>query len=276
MATAFTPAVAASWFGVALLAGGAEALGDDVVVPSALVDVEGGASSHIVTDWSWEALRYQQVHAGSELGAGAISIERIAFRPDGPTAVPFSLTLTHVRITLSTTSREPDGLSVTFADNIGADEVVVFDGDLDLSSAAALGPGGTRAFDIVIDLTTPFIFNAGAGNLLMDLQRDGSGLRVSFDAQETMGDAISRAYGRRGSASATQVDTFALVTQFTATPVPVTCPADLNDDGLVDFVDFLIFLNYYIAQDPAADFTGDDLVDFSDYLDFLNLYYAGC
>jgi len=54
------------------------------------------------------------------------------------------------------------------------------------------------------------------------------------------------------------------------------CRADLNNDGLVDFVDFLVFLNYYIAQDPRADFNQDGLIDFSDYLEFLNLYDAGC
>ncbi|MCC6675582.1 MAG: hypothetical protein IT436_00435 [Phycisphaerales bacterium] len=53
-------------------------------------------------------------------------------------------------------------------------------------------------------------------------------------------------------------------------------PADLNGDGFVDFVDYLVFLNLYEAGDPQVDFTGDGLVDFSDYLEFLNLYEAGC
>lgn len=54
------------------------------------------------------------------------------------------------------------------------------------------------------------------------------------------------------------------------------CPADINGDGLVDFSDYLAFLNLYDALDPAADLNGDGLVDFSDYLDFLNSYDAGC
>lgn len=54
------------------------------------------------------------------------------------------------------------------------------------------------------------------------------------------------------------------------------CRADLNGDGLVDFTDYLAFLNLYEAQDPRADFNGDGLVDFADYLAFLNLYDAGC
>ncbi|MCC6675758.1 MAG: hypothetical protein IT436_01315 [Phycisphaerales bacterium] len=60
-------------------------------------------------------------------------------------------------------------------------------------------------------------------------------------------------------------------------PVEVPdCRADLNDDGLVDFADYLEFLNFYDAEDPAADFNDDGLVDFVDYLEFLNQYDAGC
>ncbi|MCC6676053.1 MAG: hypothetical protein IT436_02810 [Phycisphaerales bacterium] len=58
--------------------------------------------------------------------------------------------------------------------------------------------------------------------------------------------------------------------------VNVTCAADLNCDGLVDFSDYLAFLNLYDAQDPEVDFNQDGLVDFSDYLEFLNLYDSGC
>ncbi|MCC6675926.1 MAG: right-handed parallel beta-helix repeat-containing protein [Phycisphaerales bacterium] len=54
------------------------------------------------------------------------------------------------------------------------------------------------------------------------------------------------------------------------------CPADLTGDGIVDFADYLEFLNRYDALDPSVDFTGDGLVDFADYLEFLNLYEQGC
>ncbi|MCC6678613.1 MAG: hypothetical protein IT436_15880 [Phycisphaerales bacterium] len=54
------------------------------------------------------------------------------------------------------------------------------------------------------------------------------------------------------------------------------CPVDLNGDGIVDFADYLDFLNLYDAQDLRVDFNQDGLVDFSDYLEFLNLYDSGC
>jgi hypothetical protein len=54
------------------------------------------------------------------------------------------------------------------------------------------------------------------------------------------------------------------------------CPADLNQDGVVDFNDLLEYLNLYNAQDPRADWNGDGVVDFNDLLEFLNFYNQPC
>lgn len=54
------------------------------------------------------------------------------------------------------------------------------------------------------------------------------------------------------------------------------CGGDVNWDGLVDFLDYLAFLNYYGRADLAVDYTNDGQVDFGDYLAFLNAYTAGC
>jgi len=58
--------------------------------------------------------------------------------------------------------------------------------------------------------------------------------------------------------------------------VAAPCPADLNADGVIDFADYLEFLNLYDALDPRADLNADGVVDFADYLEFLNHYDAGC
>lgn len=58
--------------------------------------------------------------------------------------------------------------------------------------------------------------------------------------------------------------------------IPAFCPADLNQDGVVDFTDYLEFLNLFDAGDARVDFNHDGVVDFADYLDFLNLFDAGC
>lgn len=57
---------------------------------------------------------------------------------------------------------------------------------------------------------------------------------------------------------------------------PPGCDADLNMDGVADFADFALFLDFYAADNPGADVTADDLVDFSDFLEYLNLFDAGC
>ncbi len=54
------------------------------------------------------------------------------------------------------------------------------------------------------------------------------------------------------------------------------CAVDFTGDGLVDFGDYLEFLNLFDAADARADLNADGLVDFGDYLEFLNLYNAGC
>lgn len=55
-----------------------------------------------------------------------------------------------------------------------------------------------------------------------------------------------------------------------------SCLADINEDGLVDFADYLQFLGAYALLDLLADFNGDGEVDFSDYLGFLSAFDAGC
>ncbi|MCC5823455.1 MAG: hypothetical protein LAT64_05840 [Phycisphaerales bacterium] len=54
------------------------------------------------------------------------------------------------------------------------------------------------------------------------------------------------------------------------------CPADLNDDGSLDFFDLALFVALFQAQDPAADFNNDGLFNFFDFRDYLLAFNAGC
>lgn len=54
------------------------------------------------------------------------------------------------------------------------------------------------------------------------------------------------------------------------------CPVDFNCDEVVDFGDYLEFLNLFDAGDPRADLNHDGAIDFVDYLAFLNAFDAGC
>ena len=53
-------------------------------------------------------------------------------------------------------------------------------------------------------------------------------------------------------------------------------PADFNQDGVVDFFDYLDFVDAYSSGDPAADFNKDGVLDFFDYLDFVDAFSTGC
>lgn len=55
-----------------------------------------------------------------------------------------------------------------------------------------------------------------------------------------------------------------------------TCPADLTDDGMLDFFDVSAFLGAFTAQDPAGDFNGDGNWNFFDVSAFLGAFSAGC
>ena len=54
------------------------------------------------------------------------------------------------------------------------------------------------------------------------------------------------------------------------------CIADFNNDGNVNTLDMLAFLNAWVAGDPSADINGDGSVNTLDVIAFLNLWAAGC
>ncbi len=175
------------------------------------------------------SLRYQQVFEASEFSAltGPATLTGIAFRCDDIKCGAFSEDVS-ATISFSTTSASADGLSSSFADNVGGDETVVKTGSFTLSSAGI--SGSPSAFDIVIDVDDTFDYDPGAGNLLMEVQMAASpgNIGILFDAQVTTGDATSRVFATAGGAAGT-TDTLGLVTQFTfddvaAIPVPPALP----------------------------------------------------
>lgn len=54
------------------------------------------------------------------------------------------------------------------------------------------------------------------------------------------------------------------------------CQVDVNNDGVIDFFDLQLFLNWYATGNLNADFANDGVLDFFDLQSFLNLYSAGC
>ena len=58
--------------------------------------------------------------------------------------------------------------------------------------------------------------------------------------------------------------------------LPRICPADFNQDDVVDFFDYLDFVQALSTNASDADFNADDAVNFFDYIDFVTAFETGC
>lgn len=182
-----------------------------VVVPTAFRDVE--ASSHMTFPWSCvstSGLRQQQVMDGAAIGHGEVVTLR--FRQDAELGAAFGpVTLPGVTVRLASTDQAIDTLSLVFADNMGADAEVVFQGDLQLSSAASAAV--PRPWDVAVPLTSPFFFDGADGtNLLLDVTIPTCASTTAFDAAFTASDEVARIWENDADATvATRTDTAGLV-----------------------------------------------------------------
>jgi len=207
-----------------------------IITPNGQASVEGTANNSFPFNLGNDpgevpsgTQRYQQVYAASDfaaLMAGGEFITQIAFRPDTVFGGAFSSVLPGIRIDLSTVPTVPDALSATFANNVGANDTIVYGGAtgaaLALSSSFTGPAGGPKDFDIIINLTSPFFYNPAMGNLLLDVRNFGGGTTTVFDAVDISGDPVSRVTTMPsgvGSATADLADSLGLITRFT-TVVP--------------------------------------------------------
>jgi hypothetical protein len=167
---------------VALLGLAGVAWAVSITTPGAVATTEGNFDN--LYPFNGAPIRYQQVVSATEFSGGAGWINQIVLRPDASSGAAFSETLTNVQINLSTTKTPINGMSKTFAKNVGSDETIVWQGALPLSSAFSGPGGGPMAFDIVINLQTPFFYDSTQGNLLLDVRNFSGGSTTQMDAQD--------------------------------------------------------------------------------------------
>ncbi|HYV29204.1 MAG TPA: hypothetical protein VFA77_16845, partial [Candidatus Eisenbacteria bacterium] len=144
------------------------------------------------------SIREQEVYGATEFPSGTLVIKELRFRPDATYGNAFTTTVSHIQINLSTTSRNHDQLSANFADNVGANDTVVFDGPLTISSQFSGPASGPKAFDIIIPLTTHFSYDRSAGNLLLDIRNFSGSSASALSGAEAFGggqDPASRVTG---------------------------------------------------------------------------------
>lgn len=165
-------------FAVPVLASRCAAEGVHIVVPNQYENAEAPNFGGIPTG----PFRFQQVFAASQFSSlppGQRTIVSFALRPDASVTEPVSFTLSDTVIRMSTTNRNPGELSLMFSENVGPDEVVVFQGDLSFSTDNTGPAGGPKDFDFVFGLQTPFAYDPGEGNLIFDIVTAGTNLTIS-------------------------------------------------------------------------------------------------
>lgn len=157
-------------------AGATAARSDTVVVPNVNEAQPGPSNNSFPFDQG--DMRYQQVYAADQFQGITGLVTQIAYRVDEEAGGAFTSNPIDTEIRLSTTTAGPNNLSETFADNIGPDETLVFDGSLTLTS------DGSGAFDIVVDVDDNYFYD-GSGNLLVDIKVFGLARSTSFDSAGT-------------------------------------------------------------------------------------------
>ncbi len=157
-----------------------------------------GNTGNLFPLFSSQPMRYQQVFDAAEFSglnpSGGI-INRIAFRGHGP-GIPFIGTVPQLQVNLSTTSKAPDALSSTFANNVGNDDKQVFSGPY---QTQVTYNGDPTNFEVVISFTSPFFYDPTKGNLLLDVRNLQGGTEVPPTDQQLDGsiasdDSVSRVY----------------------------------------------------------------------------------
>jgi hypothetical protein len=187
-----------------------------VVVPSNYSNSIAGTFG-ATYPFSTTSMRYQQVFASPQFSKSYVVTE-IAFRPHTSSGIPFFPSpVSNVKIVLSTTTNNPGGLSTNFANNLGSDQIVVYNSSPSFSTSYTSLGGGPNAFDLRIHLAAPFTYNPTNGNLLMDVTITNSWPTnpPAFDAETTSANPLtSRLYATNGAATNGTADNSALITQF--------------------------------------------------------------
>ncbi len=125
----------------------------------------------------------QQSHPASQF-QGAINIDELRLRPASIEDVPVEGTIYGAQIWLATSTWDTVyGLeSDTFAENLAADKLLVFSGDLTVDSSPTADAQDVNAFDVIVPLERSFFFDPSIGrSLVMEMRINGdSDLGTTF------------------------------------------------------------------------------------------------
>lgn len=153
-----------------------------IVHPNQYATTEGVANNSYPFNYSSGAGHYQQSYDASQF-PGPRVITEIAFRYIGDAtyaagAVDFKLTLAYCATSWN-------ALGSTYANNIGTGATVVHDGIWNFAAFSG-DPATPNPFTVRLPLTNPFVYDPGAGDLLMDME-------IRSSASSSSGGAFERA-----------------------------------------------------------------------------------
>jgi hypothetical protein len=151
------------------------AMAATVVVPN--INANQPGPSNNAFPFNNGQMRYQQIYAQNQMGGLSGPVTQIAFRIDEGVGMPFASGPIDTEIRLCHTNSAPPNISTTYANNLGGDVTLVFDGILTLSSAG-------NGFDIIIDINDSFSYN-GNQNLLIEVKIFGPAFTTQFDSAGT-------------------------------------------------------------------------------------------
>lgn len=200
-----------------------------IVTPGAAAGTEGNSNNGYPFNLA-DGIFYQQLYDASLFGGQSGTVDQILFRVDDGDA-SFAEML-NLEVRLSHTTVSPAAMSSTFANNVGADETVVFAGNVALSGTGGSGP---NPFDVVLDVDDLFNYN-GVDNLLLQISRISGDVGVQFDSVTSAfpgGDLVQRLWSDTiGAATGSMFGDRGLVTAFVIGPSSVPEPMTLLLLGL--------------------------------------------
>jgi len=175
----------------------------------------------LIVKEGFRSMRYQQVYAADAFAALAptsVYLTQIDFWLHPWSSPQGASYPTDLQMRLSTTAKGPDALSLNFAENIGPDEILVFQ----VSGQEIFMEKGQP---IAFIFPKPFLYTPAQGNLLLDVRIGVSSYVDPNDyellANDSPTDSVSRVYAMAASATqATASDTVGLNTTFHFNPVP--------------------------------------------------------
>jgi len=138
----------------------------------------------------------------------------------------------------------------------------------------AQNAGGGGAFfnaDAVLDLNFRIIDSTGSTVVSVDNTPAGSSEFVSVELPEVGDYAIII-----DSENTNNIQLYGLTVSFATLDIPDECPADMNGDGNLNFLDVSEFLAAFGDQEAVADFQPDGSFNFLDVSAFLTAYGDGC